>query len=170
MPLESRCTRWHTDGMKHDRLCSIGHNLADSLASGMCFIIGIWSTDVFGEAAAGDGVIEVDFLNGQIVRGSCSKNLCSAVKRFAEVLPEFCRANGADVSDFAELSATFHAVTAASLEPRVSVKVTDRSGQHSSTQYAGMPLKRLTVLDPLGRIRRFPRQRRSPETQRQLLG
>jgi hypothetical protein len=142
--------------MKHDHLCAIGHNLADSLASGMCFIIGIWGTDVFGEAASGDGVIEVDFLSGQIINGTCSDNLRSAAKRFAEVLPEFCRANGADVSDFVALSATFHAAT---LDHRVSLNVTDRNGHHSLTQYAGLPLKRLRVLDPLGRIRRSPRQR-----------
>jgi hypothetical protein len=133
----------------------------------MCFIIGTWSTDVFGEAAAGEGFIEVDFLGGRIVRGTCSENLRSAAERFADVLPEFCRANGADVSDFAALSATFYAAT---LDRRVLLNVTDRSGRRSLTEYAGLPLKRLRVLDSLGRIRRSPRRRQPPQMERQLLG
>ena len=69
----------------------------------MCFLIGIWSTDVFGEAADANEAIEVDFLNGQIIRGVCSENLHFAVKRFGEILPDFCRANGADVAHFIEV-------------------------------------------------------------------
>lgn len=141
--------------MKHDRLCAIGHNLADSLACGLCFIIGVWDIHVFDEAAAGDGSIDVDFLGGKILRGECSEKLRSAVERFADVLPAFCRANGADVTDFVGLTATFQAT------PRgrcVSLNVTDRSGRNSVTEYAGLPLKRLRILDPLGRVRRKPRQ------------
>ena len=165
--MESGRDRWHHTKMKHDHLCAIAHNLADSLASGMCFVIGIWSTDVFGEAAAGDGLIEVDFLGGQVVRGTCSDNIRSAVKRFAEILPEFCRANGADAGDFAALSAIFDAATT---DYRVLLNVTDRNGKNSITEYAGLPLKRLRVIDPLGRVRRSPRRRPMPESERQLTG
>lgn len=140
--------------MKHDKLCAIGHNLADSLASGLCFVIGYWGTDVFGEAAAGDGVIEVDFLNGLIVHGTGSANLRGAVARFRDVLPSFCVANGADISDFITLRARF-SMTA--LDRKVSLKVTDASGKCTVTDYSGVPLKRLKVLDPMGRVRRIPR-------------
>ena len=78
--------------MRHDKLCAIGHNLADSLASGLCFVIGYWGTDVFGEAAAGDGVIEVDFLNGLMctapVRQTCVALLRGSGRYFRHfVLP-----------------------------------------------------------------------------------
>ena len=140
--------------MKHGVLCAIGHNLADSLACGMCFVIGVWSTDVFGEAAIADEAIEVDFLKGNVIRGVCSENLRSAVKRFAEILPNFCRTNGADLTHFVELSACFYTT---GLVRRVSLHVADRNGRRSVTEYAGSPLKRLKVLDPQGRVRRAPR-------------
>lgn len=142
--------------MKHDRLCAIGHNFADSMASGLCFVIGHHSLDVFEEAASSsDGVIEVDFLHGLVLRGSGSDSLRSAAVRFSEVLPSFCRENGADVSDFEALSATFYATP---LERCVRLHVADRTGRSSVTEYAGVPLKRLRMLDHLGRIRRAPRQ------------
>lgn len=145
--------------MKHDELCAIGHNVADSLASGLAFVIGYHPTDVFGEAASdGDGVIEIDFLHGRIVRGMASDNLRSAALRFAEVLPSFCRDNGADVADFTALSATFNATA---LEKWVVLTIGDRTGCRSVTEYAGTPLKRLRVLDHLGRIRRAPRRFRA---------
>lgn len=132
------------------------------MASGLAFVIGYHPVDVFGEAASSsDGVIEVDFLHGRIVRGTGSDNLRSAARRFAEVLPSFCRDNGADVADFEALSATFDAT---SLERRVRLYIADRTGRSSATEYAGLPLKRLRVLDDLGRVRRTPR--RSPEGHR----
>jgi len=141
--------------MKHDALCAIGHNIADSLASGLAFVIGYHPTDVFSEAAASnDGVIEIDFLHGRIVRGTASDILRSAALRFAEVLPSFCRENGADVADFTALSATFDATA---LEKRVMLTVEDRTGRRSVTEYAGTPLKRLRILDHRGRVRRSPR-------------
>jgi len=142
--------------MKHDQLCAIAHNLADSLASGLCFIIGYHHADVFGEAAlCKDGAIEIDFLNGQIVRGDASDSLTSAAARFAVALPEFCRHNGSDIAHFGALSATFETLAR---EPRMLLSVADRNGHHSITEYAGLPMKRLRVLDHLGRIRRTPRQ------------
>lgn len=142
--------------MKHDRLCAIAHNLADSMASGLGFVIGYHPMDVFGEAASSqEGVLEVDFLNGRIVRGEASDSLKAAAAGFAEVIPRFCRDNGAEATDFEALSAVFDATA---LERRVLLVVTDRNGHRSTTEYAGVPLKRLRVLDKLGRIRRAPRR------------
>ena len=142
--------------MKHDRLCAIGHNLADSMASGLACVIGYHRTDVFGEAASSPGgIIEVDFLKGGIVRGEASESLKEAAARFAEVLPVFCQENGAEAADFEALSAAFEATA---LGPRVSLVVTDRNGHSSTTEYAGVPLRRVRVLDGLGRIRRAPRR------------
>ena len=36
--------------MKFDELRSIGHNIADSLASGIGLLIGYYQMDIFGEA------------------------------------------------------------------------------------------------------------------------
>lgn len=142
--------------MKHGRLCAIGHNLADSLASGLSFVIGYHPTDVFGEAAdSPEGAMEVDFLHGRIVRGNASENLVLAARRFAERLPAFCRENGADVADFEILSAVFET---AAFDRRVLVTVKDREGRQSVTEYTGLPLERVKVLDGLGRIRRTPRR------------
>ncbi|MEQ6332846.1 hypothetical protein [Sphingobium sp. MK2] len=142
--------------MKHDRLCAIGHNLADSMASGLGFVIGYYPMDVFGEAASSpEALIEVDFLNGRVVRGMPSDELEAAVALFAEVLPEFCQSNGATVTDFKALSATF---TTTALGRQVFLSVTDQNGRSSMTEYRGVPLKRLKVLDDLGRIRKNPRQ------------
>ena len=142
--------------MKHDRLCSIGHNLADSMASGLAFVIGVWNLDVFGEAAASpEGLMEVDFLNGTIVRGRASDKLRAATVRFAEVFPTFCEKHGAEAADFKKLRAVFRG---RGQECRVTLHVTDSEGVSSSTEYRGLPLKRLKVLDDLGRIRKMPRK------------
>jgi hypothetical protein len=83
--------------MKHDQLCAIGHNLADSMACGNCFVIGAYCLDVFGEAASSrGGVIEVDFLNGRVVKGDASESLKDAAAQFATVLSKFCLENGAE--------------------------------------------------------------------------
>jgi hypothetical protein len=51
--------------MKFGTLKSIGHNVADSLASGVGLMIGVYEMDVFGEVTSTpEGFIEVDFLTG----------------------------------------------------------------------------------------------------------
>jgi len=151
---------WQSLCMKHDRLCAIGHNLADSMASGLGFVIGHYPIDVFGEAASSpEALIEVDFLNGRVVRGKPSGSLEVAVALFAKALPEFCESNGAQAADFKALSATFDTTP---LGQRVLLLVTDQSGRSSTTEYRGVPLKRLQVLDRLGRIRKKPRQVGAP--------
>jgi hypothetical protein len=142
--------------MKHDQLCAIAHNLADSMASGLCFVIGYHPVDIFGEAALSKNrLIEVDFLEGRIVRGNASDNLKLAAASFKDILPKFCLDNGASLADFKVLSATFEA---SALGPRMLLTVADHRGQSSVTEYAGVPMKRLKVLDQLGRIRRVGRQ------------
>lgn len=118
-------------------------------------MIGYHPVDIFAEAGLSkDGVIEVDFLHGLIVRGNASGKLKAAAASFAGVLPRFCQDNGASVADFEALSATFEVTT---LERRVLLTVADRRGRRSVTEYRGIPLKRLRVLDRLGRIRRVGR-------------
>jgi hypothetical protein len=103
------------------------------MASGLGLVIGYHPMDVFSEAASSsNGVIEVDFLRGCIVRGEASDNLKAAAARFAEVLPKFCQQNGAQVADFESLSAVFDANA---LEPRVFLTVSDQNGHRSTTDY-----------------------------------
>lgn len=140
--------------MKHGPLCAIGHNLADSLMSG-CFIVGYCSIDMFGEARASGGVIEVDFLHGRILRGTGSEDLRNVLTLFAENLPSFCARNSADAADFETLTASYFTTA---LGDRVSLSVADRTGRKSVTEYVGWPLKRVRTLDHLRRVRRMPRQ------------
>src|SRR4051812_29565461 len=96
--------------MKHERLCAIAHNFADSMASGLGFVVGYCQTDVFGEAASSPGgVVEIDFLNGSIVRGRPSQQLESAAVTFARSFPGFCNKNGAEVTDFQSFLAVYDA-------------------------------------------------------------
>ncbi|MEZ5830792.1 MAG: hypothetical protein R3D05_06395 [Dongiaceae bacterium] len=138
--------------MKFGVLKSIGHNVADSLASGVGLMIGIQFTDIFAETAAGsEGFIEVDFLTGAVLAGKPSQDLSLALKRYAEALPELCKRQGADVSEFRQLGARFfgrhgsHCFT---------VTIEDRHGRRSTDEYVGLPGKRPKVLDHLGRVRR----------------
>jgi hypothetical protein len=140
--------------MKHDQLRSIGHNLADSLASGLCLIIGHYSTDIYGEAARSEaGALTVDFLAGRVIDGKVSPSLEEAVALFQKALPDFCSKNGASPDDFRELSACFFAHP---VGQAFHVTVEDSSGRRSVTEYWGNPGARPKGLDDLGRIRRKP--------------
>jgi hypothetical protein len=126
------------------------------MASGLACVIGYYPTDVFGEAASSpDGLIEVDFLRGRIVRGNPSADLKAAAALFAEAFPAFCKKNGAEAGDFETLSAVFHGT---GLDSQVSLVVADRPGRRSVTQYTGAPLKRLRIRDNDGLVRRVPRE------------
>ncbi|MBZ9683734.1 hypothetical protein LB516_16820 [Mesorhizobium sp. CO1-1-7] len=142
--------------MKHDRLCAIAHNFADSMASGLGFVVGFCQTEVFEEAAISPGgVIEIDFLRGRVVRGRASQRLESAAITFGQAFPDFCKKNGAEATDFQSFLAAFDA---RGEWRRAMLTVVDSKGRRSLTEYGGVPLKRLRVLDTLGRIRRKTRQ------------
>lgn len=138
--------------MKFGELKSVGHNIADSLASGIGLMIGVYEMDVFGEAGASpDGVLEVDFLNGKILEGNPSPTLTDAVMRYSVALPELCERHGADVSDFRRLTAKY---SGTGLSRGFSVTVENRNGKSSTDRFEGVPGARPKVLDSLGRIRR----------------
>ncbi|WP_430423929.1 hypothetical protein [Phenylobacterium sp.] len=141
--------------MKHAVLASIAHNIADSLASGIGMMIGMYEMDVFGEAAASpNGYIEVDFLTGAATGAKPSAYLAQAIRLYAEALPDLCERQGAHVSDFQQLTARYAGKS--TLRGFV-VTVTDRRGRTSRASYVGTPGQRAKVLDPLGRIRRARR-------------
>jgi hypothetical protein len=157
--VESRRLLVEAIAVKHAELAAIAHNIADSMASGLCFVIGYYSVDVFAEAARNEPPsLTIDFLHGRVVDGVVSKSLQRAVELFRDALPEFCGKHGASVDDFSELRVRFEAHRG----PRFVVSVEDRRGRRSETEYAGVPGERIKVLDQQGRIRPKPRSKASP--------
>jgi hypothetical protein len=138
--------------MKFGTLKSIGHNIADSLASGIGLMVGVYEMDVFGEAATTpEGYIEVDFLAGEASAGQPSPDLARALKLYAQALPDLCKRHGVEVSAFRHLSARF---SGRPMFERFTVTVEDSQGRRSTDDYVGVPGKRPKVLDHLGRVRR----------------
>ena len=139
--------------MKHAVLTSIGHNVADSLASGIGLLIGVFSMDVFGEARrSAEGYIEVNFLDGSTSGANPTADLAEAIQQYARVLPDLCERQAASISDFRRLTARYqHAGTPPLAE--FIVEVEDSAGRTSRARYVGVPGARPKALDQLGRVR-----------------
>ena len=144
--------------MKFGELKSIGHNVADSLSSGIGLMIGWCETDIFAEAAhSPEGYILVDFLTGMSSGAKPSKKLGGAISLYSEALPDLCKSHGATAHDFSELTARFSGDRRNS---KVLVTVADHEGNRVTDEYVGIPLAKIKELDALGRIRRKPSVRR----------
>lgn len=127
--------------MKIGELASFGHNVADSLASGMCFMAGMFSADIFGEAAASpEGHITVDFKTGSTSGSPASPALANAVRHYSELLPDLARKHGLDPSQIKFLIARFGTDQVAG--PHFSVTVEAADGRRSIDQYVGIPGRR----------------------------
>lgn len=138
--------------MKFGTLKSIGHNIADSLASGIGLMIGVYDMDVFAEAEARpERFIDIDFLTGEALDGAPSPKVARALKLYSEALPDLCRRQGADITDFRQLRARY---SGEPMAQRFSVTVEDKGGRRSTDEYVGVPGKRPKILDHLGRVRR----------------
>ena len=143
--------------MKFDQLRSIGHNIADSLASGVGLLVGFYEMDVIGEAARSpEGFITVDFLHGTATGGAPSPALARAIALYRDGLAELCAKHGTAPSAFHELDARYW-VDAGGL--RIRVTVADQAGHRAVDDYVGSPGKRVRVRDSLGRRRRVRRLR-----------
>lgn len=143
--------------MKFGDLRSIGHNIADSLASGCGLLIGVYDMDVFGEAERStEGFIEVNFLTGTSAGAPASSALAGAIILYRDALPSFCEKHGASPFAFRQLSARY---SGGGLARRFSVTVQDCAGHCITDDYEGIPGRRILVLDALGRIRRKPGSR-----------
>lgn len=137
--------------MKFDELRSISHNIADSLASGIGLLIGIYETDIFGEARRSpEGFITVDFLTGTYTGGKPSTDLARAIVLYRDGLADLCAKHGTEPSVFKELTARYSVDTYGG---RFLVTVEDRRGRRSTDEYVGTPGRRVRVLDHLGRVR-----------------
>jgi hypothetical protein len=79
--------------MKFNELRSIGHNIADSLASGIGLLVGlvgVYEMDVFGEARRNpERCIVVDFLSGKVVEGRASRSLARAIALYGRRCPPY---------------------------------------------------------------------------------
>jgi hypothetical protein len=123
--------------MKFDVLRSIGHNIADSFASGLGLMIGVYAMNVFGEAKAGaDGFIEVNFLDGTSSGAPVSPSLANAIRLYAKALPDLCHKQGATADAFRTLSARFFTLDG---RPHYSVTIEDQAGRRVTDAYAGVP-------------------------------
>jgi hypothetical protein len=129
--------------MKIGHLTSFGHNVADSLASGICFMVGLYSVDIHGEAAASpEGHIVVDFITGTTSGSPISTDLGRAIQRYVELLPEFAKRHNLDIAEIKALSARFGTDKVAGRHFSVTVETAD--GRRSIDQYAGVPGKRFS--------------------------
>jgi hypothetical protein len=143
--------------MKHNELRCIAHNIADSLASGIGLLIGVYEMDVFREAArTAERFIKVDFLTGRISGGRPSEGLAKAAILYCEALPRLCAKHGISASAFRELTACYYGN---GLRTRFLVTIEDEAGRRSSTEYGDTPGQRVKILDSLGRLRPKPVQK-----------
>jgi hypothetical protein len=143
--------------MKHAQLRSIAHNIADSFACGMGFMIGVYQIDVFGEAAgSAGGAITVDFLEGTVVEGDPSPGLRRAVELYRDALPGLCAKHGGSMDDFRQVKVRYWSVPTGR---RLAVTVEDTSGRRSTTEYEGLAAQRLKAIDKHGRLRPKPHAR-----------
>ena len=129
--------------MRHVDLKAVGHNIADSLASGIGLMIGVYQMDVFAEASAvSPGYIDVNFLSGTTEGSPASPSLSRGVALYSsEALPVLCEKHGVDLEKVKAIQARFsvHAVYG----PRFTVTVEDMHGKRSVEQYAGYSGRRL---------------------------
>ena len=143
--------------MKINKLRSVAHNIADSLASGIGLMIGVYTIEIFKEASQSErGLITVDLLNGKVTEGTASESLAKAIKLYSEALPQLCEKHGLTVADFQELSATYS--TDQFNTPRVLVTVQDQKGHRKQDDYIDLPLRHVKVVDKLGRLTKLWRR------------
>jgi hypothetical protein len=140
--------------MKLGELRSIGHNIADSVASGIGLLVGVYEMNVFGEARRSpERCIVVDFLSGRVIKGRASPYLVRAIALYGKALPAFCAKHRASSTIFRELTAQY---TVDAYGPRFAVTVEDNEGRRAVDEYVGVPGRRIRTVDHLGRVRRKP--------------
>jgi len=128
--------------VKFGVLQSIVHNAADSLGSGIGFMIGVYEMDIYAEAGRSPGgVIAVDFLTGKVVEGEASPSLRKAVELYRTAFDELCVRHGVEPWSFKVATARFG--TDATLGRHFTVHVEDREGRVATDRFIGTPGRRL---------------------------
>lgn len=127
--------------MKIGILASFGHNVADSLASGMCFMVGMDCANIYGEAAASpQGFIVVDFITGSISGSPVTDALRQTILAYSTQLPELAQKHALNLAAIQVLSARFGTDPVVGRHFQVTVQTSD--GKRSIDQYVGSPGKR----------------------------
>jgi hypothetical protein len=127
--------------MKLGELKSVGHNIADSFASGIGLLIGYYAMDVFAEAAGEpEGFVVVDFLGGSTKATTVSASFREAICLYRDALPELCAKHGIEAADFARLETRYGTDPVYGRHFTVTVESVD--GRLSTDGYVGVPGKR----------------------------
>jgi hypothetical protein len=128
--------------MKLGELKSLGHNLADSFASGIGLLVGYYEMNVFAEAAASDpGFVEVNFLNASVAGSPISQSLQGAINCYRNAVPELCKKHCIDFNQIKTLTARFGSDKVYRSHFTVTVESID--GRSSTDRYVGIPGRRL---------------------------
>jgi hypothetical protein len=128
--------------MKLGELKALGHNIADSLSSGIGLLIGVYDVDIYRAAASSrNGYIDVNFIAGTSTCGIFAFKVRRAIRLYAKALPDLCRRHALDLSEIKLLSARF--ATDPLIGPNFTVTVEASDGRRSVDQYAGFQGKRV---------------------------
>jgi hypothetical protein len=148
--------RANSSDMKLDQLRSIGHNIADSLASGSSLLFNFFEgprLSVFGAARhSPEHRVVVDFLNGQATFGKVPPLLARVIADSPNALAHLCKKHGASPSMFRELVASYSIDSPGKF--RFAVMVEDNRGRRALDEYVGVPGKRIRTRDYQGRVHR----------------
>jgi hypothetical protein len=128
--------------MNLGKLKSLGHNLADSFASGIGLLVGVYEMNVFAEAAASDdGYIKVNFLSAKTSGSAPSASLARSIELYRDALPGLCSKHGLSREEIKTLEVRFG--TDPAFGPHFTVTVESFDGKLSTDQYVGIPGRRL---------------------------
>ena len=129
-------------------LRSIGHDIADSLASGLSGLTEQHGLDPFEEARRNrDGALQVNFLTG-VASGICSAHFSAALALFRNALPSLCDSHQTSSSAFRQLRAAY---IDDPMGGRFLVTVEDQAGRLSTDEYSRQG-ERFRTLDSRGRV------------------
>ena len=128
--------------MNIGKLKSAAHNIADSFASGLGLMIGVYEMNVFAEAAGSDeGYITVDFLNASVSGSLASESLLKAIRMYRDALPSLLEKHGLNLAGVQSMKARFG--TDVVYGPHFTVSVETTTGGRSVDRYVGVPGRRL---------------------------
>lgn len=129
--------------MKLASVTAFAHNIADSLGSGNCLMVGMYDVPLYDDVAdSRPGHIEVDFLTGATSGSHVSSKVREAIQRYVQRLPEFAENHGVDPLEIKHMVARFG--TDPLHGPHFTVTVEMADGRRSIDRYVGTPGKRFS--------------------------
>ncbi len=127
--------------MKFDDLCSIAHNLSDSLSSGASELFRYYGDELYNDIKLSpNGVVEIDFLSGTVVRGTVSASMLKLISSSPKVLEGLCAKHDRSSAEFSKLTARYISDV---FGRAYVVTVEDRQGRSRTDRYAGGSGRRL---------------------------